>query len=779
MSLEITTQNPITLNPQQSIEFASLALRNGLADVDTSADPTTWQVDFGAMTQMHINASVLHETTQVSPGLFMSREDREEYERLKELLAADAAEEAETPVQAAYTPLPTAGVPAAPPFAEAVAPEPTSPQPAEKPWEYNTTATPEPVRSVATHPPYELQLPSAPVIFSPRKADGDADDLARQARIAELGRLDQEKAEKRKAEHDAFSQVGRARQLSTGEAKVVTDPDVLIMEDDMENLLEVRQRWHQTKSEKSQEFYEHQKLSSRIIGKWIDRNMDDSINPAIVQLQQAVAMYKDNIDIHIDDKIDNLKAYFDRARSKPEEEASHSVRKFLDVAQSVVYVIHKEDKSADHPELVVTYNRLKDLYEQARNCKVLDSFELIGKTKEEIGHVVRSYLQDHKTNNAVVSHVSDIGVQPLNMFEDSNKWRAFVEFAEKPKADKNALLQIDHNYENLVILREEADDFNRADYYSLLQIRGDVDNPKVVKRAIRSMRSFYHPDRYRQIATDKQMARMQILFGYIQEAEDTLLDPEKKQRYDDWLENGNSYLKSVKLGDLERAEELARNIQAEPASLPIETPRKAPETMKERKEQGEIWKIDTSKLRSVTQQSGSPSQRPPKIGESQNAVSRDNLQVLIDQILNPNIAGMNLGFVLGNNRYVSVISIAEQNKKGIIPGNDLWLEYVDKSGRFQVIDNFYEAQKVADVLKSFDISYDDTVHHYFQETKSGRQPINLLSRLKNIRLCASEQLAKQMVPGLQQQSLDALIKSISNLMPLSFETALKSKNIVL
>jgi len=87
MSLEIATKKSISLNPQQSIEFATFALSTGLADIDFDGDPSIWEIDLDAMRQLHVDA-LAEDVVTVSPGLFMSQADREEYEYLNELLAS-------------------------------------------------------------------------------------------------------------------------------------------------------------------------------------------------------------------------------------------------------------------------------------------------------------------------------------------------------------------------------------------------------------------------------------------------------------------------------------------------------------------------------------------------------------------------------------------------------------------------------------------------------------------------------------------------------------------
>lgn len=128
MSFEITTQTPMQLDNEASFGVAVSMVNTVLADISLYNDPSSWKkVDWDNLTQL-VEQAQSDDPHVLSPGQLMSSEDREEYDRIKQLLEDETTPgepepEPEPPKKPATVPVPPTKPPtpepAAPPIPEA------------------------------------------------------------------------------------------------------------------------------------------------------------------------------------------------------------------------------------------------------------------------------------------------------------------------------------------------------------------------------------------------------------------------------------------------------------------------------------------------------------------------------------------------------------------------------------------------------------------------------------------------------------------------------------
>jgi curved DNA-binding protein CbpA len=142
-------------------------------------------------------------------------------------------------------------------------------------------------------------------------------------------------------------------------------------------------------------------------------------------------------------------------------------------------------------------------------------------------------------------HTSQAGVDPLLTLDD--------EAALAEEVD----IEVEARREILAVHRS----LDGRDHYALLGVDRSADR-KTVKRAYFDLAARYHPDKYFRKRLGSFKFRMEMIFGRLTLAHDTLTHPEKRQEYDAYLEEQRrsqsiEELLADALAEVRRAEENA------------------------------------------------------------------------------------------------------------------------------------------------------------------------------------------------------------------------------
>ncbi|MCP2598415.1 DnaJ domain-containing protein, partial [Candidatus Aminicenantes bacterium AC-335-L06] len=103
-----------------------------------------------------------------------------------------------------------------------------------------------------------------------------------------------------------------------------------------------------------------------------------------------------------------------------------------------------------------------------------------------------------------------------------------IDFKEKKEERAEFEAVGENNFDEIVALERELDSLN---YYQVLQISPTA-SPEEIKRAYFNLAKLYHPDRFAKNVSPELKRKAERIFVKITRAYDTLIDPEKRKKYD-------------------------------------------------------------------------------------------------------------------------------------------------------------------------------------------------------------------------------------------------------